>query len=267
MNTIKCFLILTAALLLIGCGQAADAGENGHETTQLTVSAASSMMESLMEVKEAFEKEHPTIEVTYNFGGSGTLRRQIEQGAPIDFFFSASRKDYEILKNGGFVKSGTAIFENKLVMVKQKKTSGASLEEFLHSGKKLAIGTPEAVPAGSYAREALQQTGAWEQLKGRLVFAKDVSHVLTLVKEGTVAAGMVYASDLYGEEDIAVIEEINPDLHESIEYYTAIINPGSKKNEQRNKAAEAFYHYVQNDKTMKLFHHFGFWTNDRLVDD
>ena len=85
----KLFILVFIVILLSGCVPKADSGET---KTELTISAASSMTESLLEIKEQFEKEYPSITITYNFGGSGILRKQIEQGAPSDLFLSASKR-------------------------------------------------------------------------------------------------------------------------------------------------------------------------------
>ncbi|QGS69412.1 molybdate ABC transporter substrate-binding protein [Oceanobacillus sp. 143] len=86
------FILLIFILFVTGCGQASGSSSDVTEEIELTISAAASMTDSLNEITEAFEKENPDIKVTYNFGGSGTLRKQIEQGAPIDLFFSASKR-------------------------------------------------------------------------------------------------------------------------------------------------------------------------------
>ncbi|MFC2949935.1 molybdate ABC transporter substrate-binding protein [Virgibacillus sediminis] len=76
-----------------------------------------SMMDSMMEVKGAYEQENPQVDIIYNFGGSGTLRRQIEQGALIDVFVSASKKEYTRLEESGMIGEGTALLQNRLAVV------------------------------------------------------------------------------------------------------------------------------------------------------
>lgn len=256
------FLIFTFA----GCGISSNVG-SGQEATKLTVSAASSMMDSLMALKEQFEAAHPSTEIIYNFGGSGSLRRQIEQGAPIDFFFSAAKRHYDALQEQGHIRQGTAIFENKLVVARHAESTNISWEEFLQSDDKLALGTPGAVPAGTYAREALQNMGDWGKLDGRVVFAKDASHVLTLVREGAVTAGIVYASDLHDTEQVAVLQEIDPRHHTPIEYFAAVIDREDGKTEKQRKAALKFYHFVQQESSMELFQQFGFGIDKKLVNE
>ncbi|RDW15412.1 molybdate ABC transporter substrate-binding protein [Oceanobacillus chungangensis] len=256
-------LLLSMVILILfvaGCGQASGSS-NVTEETELTISAAASMMASLNEITEVFEEENPDIKITYNFGGSGTLRKQIEQGAPIDLFFSASKKDYQLLEEGGFVNDGSAIFRNKLVFLQQEDGTMKSLEDFINSDGKIAIGTPEAVPAGTYAEQALEKLGVWEQLQGRIVFTKDVRQVLNAVKEGGVDLGLVYSSDLYGEENVEIAWEVDHSLHEKIEYFVASLkNDQKQEDDVKAEAVERFYQYVQKEDSMKVFAKYGFDT-------
>lgn len=248
-------LILLFLLVLFGCSNDTDS----KETTELTISGAASMTDSLLEVKEVFEKDHPTIKISYNFGGSGALRKQIEQGAPIDLFFSASKTDYDKLVEQDMVQDGTAIFQNELVLIKSNQTNLNSIDDLMQQGGSIAVGTPDAVPAGTYAKEVLDNIGVWEELQDRqmLVFTKDVSQVVTLVSQGAVDVGIVYASDVIARDDITVIDRFDPGLHATIEYYAAIIASGEQKAEVK-QAREAFYQYVLENEAKYIFRKYGF---------
>jgi molybdate transport system substrate-binding protein len=252
--------ILVNLLLITGCAQSSSTAE---EEIELTISAAASMTDSLTEIKEAFEEENPQVKITYNFGGSGTLRKQIEQGAPIDLFFSASKKDYQLLEDAGLVKDGTAIVENELVLIKPEEEKIMSLEKFLQSDEKIAIGTPVAVPVGTYSQQVLQEMGVWEQLQDRIVFMKDVRQVLTVVKEGAVNFGMVYATDLYEELNITIVDEIDSDLHSPIDYFVATI--GIDQDAEKEQAVRTFYEYVQGEDSRIIFEKYGFQTSEKVV--
>lgn len=254
------FFSLVFLLFITGCGQSSNA-EN--EEIELTISAAASMTDSLTEIKKVFEEENPQVSITYNFGGSGTLRKQIEQGAPIDLFFSASKKDYLLLDDTGLVKDGSAIVENKLVLIKPEEEKIMHLEEFLQSDGKIAIGTPVAVPAGTYSRQALQKMGVWEQLQDRIVFTKDVRQVLTVVKEGAVNLGLVYGTDIFEETNIKVVDEIDPNLHSPIEYFVATIE--NDRDEEKEQAVKSFYAYVQGEDSRSIFEKYGFGSPKKVV--
>ncbi|BCB02486.1 molybdate ABC transporter substrate-binding protein [Bacillus sp. KH172YL63] len=254
MKRISISLILFSILFIFGCSPFT---KDTDAPVNITVSAASSMTESLNELKDRFEKEHPDISVTYNFGGTGTLRKQVEQGAPVDLFFLASQKDYVLLEEKGFIQKGFPIFENRLVLIKHKEVAIDSFDSFLSSDEKVAIGTPDAVPAGTYSKQMLQAVGAWDMLSGdnRLVFAKDVHHVLNLVETGAVDIGFVYASDTLHADNIDIVEEIDPELHEPITYYMAEIDGRGSSNEDE---IETFYEYALSAKGLKLFKSYGF---------
>jgi len=250
----RCIVFVLVIPLITGCTPSSEAKEG---TTEITISAASSMTESLLEIKDSFEREYPHIKLTFNFGGSGSLRKQIEQGAPIDLFFSASKKDYTLLEDEGMVKNGGAILENDLVIIKSDRSSIHSFEDYLQQDDPMAIGTPEAVPAGTYAKEALEEMGLWESLQDRLIFTKDVQQVETLVNERAVDVGIVYLSDIKDSQSISVLEEIDPSFHSPIEYFLGIIQNGSESSGKK-KAIETFYDYVQTEYAMELFERYGF---------
>ncbi|MCP8615645.1 molybdate ABC transporter substrate-binding protein [Salirhabdus salicampi] len=251
-NFINVFLLLSL-LFLTGC--------TNEKPTKITVSAASSMTESLMKLKDRFEADHPNITITYNFGGTGSLRKQIEQGAPVDLFFLASKDDYKQLEEGKYIHHGTLIFENQLVIVNNKEVDVNNFADFLHSSDgKVAIGSPEAVPAGTYAKQALQSLEVWDQLvENRIVFTKNVSHVLTLVEKGAVDVGIAYYSDAT-PSDVNILETIDYRMHEPIEYYLAII----ANNIGNEEAVNTFYEYALNDKSLELYKDYGFQTDGRM---
>ncbi|WP_044476723.1 molybdate ABC transporter substrate-binding protein [Oceanobacillus massiliensis] len=257
---ISFFLVL---VLLSGC---TNSTREDQDMVELTISAASSMTESLLELKSAFEAEYPAIKLNYNFGGSGTLRKQIEQGAPIDLFFSASEKDYRLLEETDLIKQGTAIFENELVFIKSGKSELQSVEDFLKLDLELAIGTPDVVPAGTYAKQVLQKMGVWQQLQDRLIFTNDVQQVLTLVDNGDVEVGMVYASDLVHSNNASILEGIDPAIHPSIHYYLAAIQSENDQSQEKEEAMSLFYDYARNETSQQLFESYGFKTDKRVME-
>ncbi|RFA36295.1 molybdate ABC transporter substrate-binding protein [Virgibacillus dokdonensis] len=261
-------LILVAVLIIItACGNASNSNSNAKGSIELTISAASSMMDVLTEIKENFEKENPNMEVTFNFGGTGALRKQVEQGAPIDVFFSASKKDYDLLLEGGYIEQGEELLHNQLVAIQPQGGPVSTLQNVVNTNQKFALGTPESVPAGFYAQEALQKMGFWDELQGRMVFAKDVSHVLQLVKDKAVSAGIVYSSDLHRVNEVDMIEKIDGALHTPISYYVAVIENGNERSQEKQAAAEQFYNYAQNETSKALFEVYGFVIRDKLVED
>lgn len=251
-------------LLVTACE---DSSNSKDSSIELTISAAASMMNVLTEIKEEFEEENPHIKVTFHFGGTGSLRKQVEQGAPIDVFFSASKKDYDLLVKGEYIELGEELLHNQIVAIQQKDMGASSLKDFAKTDQKLVIGMPESVPAGFYAKEVLQNMDLWDEFQGRTVFAKDVSHILQLVKDKAVAVGMVYGSDLQGVDELDLLEEIDASLHTPISYYVAVIENGNGRTSENQAAARQFYHYVQNKTSKKLFEQYGFVISDKLVNN
>ncbi|QHS22490.1 molybdate ABC transporter substrate-binding protein [Virgibacillus sp. MSP4-1] len=246
-------MLMGCLIIISGCTS------NGErDKTEVTVSAASSMSESLQEVIRAFEHEYPSIRVHLNTGGTGTLRRQIEQGAPIDLFFSASERDYQRVKQQDFVKEGNQLLTNSLVLIKSEQASVRTIDELLRSDRKLAIGTPESVPAGTYAKEVLRQLNKWERLEDQLVFTKDVTQVLTLVNKGTADLGIVYISDADLVENVTAVREFDTALHSPIKYYLAMLKDDNQKDKAIKKAKDAFYQFAQSETAEKIYKRHGF---------
>lgn len=243
------WIIIFIILFVTGCSP------QDRDKVTLTISAAASLKDSMMEVKKDFEKQHPTIHVVFNFGGTGALRKQVEQGAPSDVFLSASKKDYERLVDRGLIDSslGGSFLTNRLVIIAPVSSRNLSLDDLSRSKDKLAIGNPAFVPAGNYAKQALMGMDKWNSVKDQLVLAKDVRGVLTLVENQSVSLGIVYASDLTASKKVKSIQEINPSYHSKIGYYAGVLQ-GSK----HPKEAAVFYKFVINDKRKATFEKFGF---------
>lgn len=139
--------------------------------------------------------------VAFIFGASGELERQIEAGAPASVFASAGQREMDQLQSKGLVESGTRVnfARNSLVII---VPSGSTLhvspvEELAGPQiQRIALGDPQTVPAGVYARELLERVNLWTRLQSRLVFAENVRQVLDYVMRGEVDAGIVYATDV-----------------------------------------------------------------------
>lgn len=245
----RIWIIITIILLVTGCSP------EEQDKVTLTISAAASLKDSMMEVKKEFEKQHPTIQVVFNFGGTGSLRKQVEQGAPSDVFLSASKKDYERLVDRGLIDSslGGSFLTNRLVIIAPASSRNPNLNELSRSKDKLAIGNPAFVPAGNYAKQALMGMDKWNMVKDQLVLAKDVRGVLTLVENQSVSFGIVYASDLTASEKVKSVQEINPSYHSKIGYYAGVL-----QSSKHPKEAAAFYKFVISDKRKATFERFGF---------
>ncbi|PLS15001.1 molybdate ABC transporter substrate-binding protein [Bacillus sp. M6-12] len=240
-------------LVLSGCS----AKEDSNTNTELTISAAASLQNALQDIKKDFEKEHPAIKLNFNFGASGTLQQQISQGAPVDIFFSAAEDKFDKLVQDGLIekKKAADLVGNELVAVTQKGSNkGITSFEELTKAEKISVGTPESVPAGTYAKETLENLQIWQDLEGKIVYAKDVRQVLTYAETGNVDAGIVYKTDALISNKVEIAATAKKNSHSPIIYPAGII-----KNSSHPKEAELFYNFLLSDKSLAALEKYGFY--------
>ena len=223
-------VVLVCQLAVTCCGASSFAARaGGHETNAtITVFAASSATDVLTDLAKKYEANHP-LKIRLSFAASSVLARQIEQDAPCDIFLSADQKwmDYLAEKHKIQAESRKDIAGNRLVIVTPvTKTLAVRMEKsFDLAGAfagRLALGDPDHVPAGAYAKEALQNLGWWESLKNRLAPAENVRAALKLVEMGEVDLGIVYASDAKSSSKVAVAGEFPESSHGPIRYPAAL---------------------------------------------
>ncbi|GMK40359.1 putative ABC transporter substrate-binding lipoprotein YvgL [Paenibacillus sp. CCS19] len=224
--------------------------------TELIISAAASLKDSLDEIEKLYEHDHKDINLTFNYGSSGTLQKQIEQGAPADVFFSAGQKQMDALVKAKLISDHKTLLKNELVMVvpSDAELTFNTVKQLTNKSiKKIAIGQPESVPAGQYAKETLTSLQMWDTLEDKFVYAKDVRQVLTYVETGNVDAGFVYRTDALTSKQLRIALPIASDLH------TAIVYPAGVVKETKHAAeAKEFYSYLQSDKADAIFVKYGF---------
>jgi molybdate transport system substrate-binding protein len=187
--------ILSSLLLCCGLVLGAAAQEKA-----LVVSAAASLTDVLNGLKPAAEAA-VGMPIQFNYGGSGALRKQIEQGAPVDLFFSAAAEDVDKLEAAGLLAPGSRLdlLSNAIVLVgdsSQKPVAGVEeLKPLLSGAKVFAIGNPDSVPAGRYASQALKSLGLYPLVEGKLVLGGNVREVLQYVQSGSAPLGVVFLTD------------------------------------------------------------------------
>ncbi|EPG2419594.1 molybdate ABC transporter substrate-binding protein [Stenotrophomonas maltophilia] len=172
----------------------------------LTVSAASSLNESFRELGAAYEKEHPGTKVDFNFAASGVLLQQISRGAPVDVFASADETTMDQAQQQGLLAEGTrevfAVNALWVVVPPQAKVEPRSLKDLTGAGvQRIALGNPDSVPVGRYAKGALEAAGLWPSVQGRIITTQNVRQSLDYVARGEVDAGFVYATDAQAMPD------------------------------------------------------------------
>lgn len=247
--------LLSAAALLLGSFLPINAG--AADKSVIRISAAVSLKNVLTALKQSYEKSTPNAELVINYGSSGLLQKQIEEGAPVDLFLSAGKIQMDQLEGKNLLIPGTRtnLLGNELVLIvsKEKKSQIRSFADLAGNAQSLSIGQPETVPAGKYAKETLTNLKLWEQLKKRTMFAKDVHQVLAYVESGNVDAGLVYRTDTVALKSASLISAAPAGTHTAIVYPVAIM-----KDAKNRAAAEKFMVYLKSVTAAKLFEKYKF---------
>jgi molybdate transport system substrate-binding protein len=228
-----------------------------QQRTSLTVSAAISLSPALTEIKTVYQTSNPNLNITYNFGASGGLAQQIQQGAPVDIFFSAATKQMDDLQRANLLLNETRrnLLTNRLVLISPKNSAVVSDFKQLTDAKikKIAIGEPNSVPVGQYAREMLTKLGLWQQIQPKLVLGNNVRQVLTFVESQNVDAGIVYTTDAKTSDKLIVQLTAAENLHSPIVYPLAVI-----RNSRNQAAAKTFVEFLAGDRAKIVFQKYGF---------
>lgn len=251
MKKILHVLVISLLVFIVsGCSQKALSRE-------LTISAAASLTDCMADIQEAFKGQYPDIGLKFNFGSSGALGQQIEQGAPVDVFFSAGIAQVQALIESGLVEEENTkeVLRNKLVLI-TGKDNGKSLS-FKTLGEtdleKLAVGDFGSVPVGQYTEEVFKALGLIDQLKDNLVYAKDVREVLFWVETGNAEAGIVYETDAKVSQKVTICDSADESWHDPIIYPVALI-----KGSPRLEEAKLFTAFLTSKEAQDIFRAYGF---------
>lgn len=247
------FLVIASFSLLLGCTK------QQAKPVTLNISAAASLKDSLDEVKKIYTDENTNVKLIINYGSSGTLQQQIEQGADVDIFISAAAKQMDALQSKDLINKESKInlLLNDIVLVVPKDTTTIKCFDDITSDKtkKIALGEPKSVPAGQYAEQVFTKLCVVDKIKAKAVYGKDVKEVLTWVETGNADAGIVYSSDAKVSTKIQVVATAPADSHDPVVYPTAVI-----KSSKNNYAANKFMKFLTSDKAKSVFEKYGFKT-------
>jgi molybdate transport system substrate-binding protein len=271
-------VILILALLLVSCTAQTAATQNATkaavapptaapaEPVELNVFAAASLTAPFSEIGRKFEADHPGVTVVSNFAGSQQLTQQIIEGAPADVFASANTKQMEAVVAAGEVVSGTqqTFAQNRLVIIyPQDNPAGLKeLKDLSKSGLKLVLAAKE-VPVGQYSLDFLDKTAADpafeatfkdDVLKTVVSYEDNVKAVLTKVALGEADAGIVYTSDVTGEDADKVSQMAIPDALNVIASYPM----APIKNSKNPEMAQAFIDLVLSQEGQDILAKYGF---------
>lgn len=220
---------------------------------ELRVAAAASLAEAIGDVAAEFQRASGVV-VRPVLAGSNVLARQIEEGAPIDVFLSADRRTMEALEERGLVVEPEDLLGNSLVVV-VARDSDAELPDpagLVRFGR-LAIGDPDGVPAGRYARAWLRGLGLWDDLEPRCVRSGDVRAALAHVASGNVDAAIVYRTDVAASRKVRVVHEVPVEASAEIRYPVALC-----RDSRHPAPAREFVRFLRGEVAGGLFRKRGF---------
>lgn len=217
---------------------------------EITVSAAASLKEVMGDLIKKFEGENKGVKVNINLGGSGALKNQIIAGAPVDLVFFASQKDLKALDKKGLVEKDYQgdILKNRLIVAGRSNIN--SLEDLI--GSKVAIGTPETVPAGKYAKEAFINSKIWEKIENDIVYAKDVRSAAQYVDLYEVDFSLIYKTDAKVLKNSEIVYIVPEELHSPIVYSYGIIK------DRASEEVVKFYEFLASETAKKYYEKYNF---------
>ena len=245
--------ILVSLVSGLGLPSISSAGDKSNAT--VLVFAAASTTNAIDEIRQQFTKD-TGIAVLASYAASSTLAQQIAHGADADVLVSADQKWADFLGDKGLIAERRNLLGNRLVLVVPKDSSRkvTKIEDLTTAAvEHLALGDPQSVPAGRYAKQALTKLGIWDQLKGKVVAAEDVRYALTFVETGNAEAGIVYSTDAAISKKVKIMAEVPADLTDPIRYPVVLLKHG-----QGHEGAESFYRYLMSAAAGKVFQKFGF---------
>lgn len=267
-------LCTVAAAMIAGCGTGSgdSAATKGDEKVELHVYAAASMTETMKTIAQQYEKSHPNVKLVYNFDSSGTLKKQIENGADCDLFISAAQKQMNQLdvsqdgeknpKKLDFIDSATRVnlLENKVVLVAPEGnpkgvTNFADMAKGLQAGSiRLVIGNSD-VPVGQYSQKILAYLGLDETAlanEGRISYGSNVKEVTTQVVERSADCGIIYETDAFSA-GLKPLDWATKEMCGQVIYPAAVM-----KNSTHKKEAQEFLDYLKGPEAMEVFKGVGF---------
>ncbi len=227
------------------------------ETVHLSIAA--SMTDATKELIAVFSKTHKGAKIQPNFGSSGSLAKQISQGAPADIFVSANPKWMQYLVAEKMISPGTdRIFVfNTLVFISEKLSSDLTMENLVALDR-IAIGSPKSVPAGQYAEQAMEKTGIYKILTGekKLIMAKDVRQALLYADRGEVDGAFIYKTDALLARNARIVFTVQADLYSRVSYPVGLTMAGAE-----NNTAKTFYDYMNSPEAIAILTRYGFEPN------
>ena len=248
--------------MLIGITGVVPSAQAQSET--LTIAAANSLKDALRKVLPRFEAEHPAINVRVIYGPSQSLRKQIEEGAPVDIFLPSLFDEIDQLETKGLIIQGTkrAFAGTSLVLI-----TGSALPapvRTIHDletvpVRRIAIGDPKTSSVGKVSAQFLKYSKLEPKLKSQYIFGEHSRAVLDLVAKGEAEVGVVYRTDAASNDKVRILDTAPVESHTPVRYGVAAV--WTAKNVS---GAGDFIEFLLAPQTQTLFQEYGF---DRVTGD
>lgn len=226
--------------------------------TKILVAAAASLSNVMDEIQKVYASKNKNVTVSFTFASSGALEQQIRQGAPVDLFISAAEKQMDSLSKDNLILPETKadLLKNELVLVVPKEsTLGITDFKDILKASKIALGDPESVPAGQYAKEVFDNLKITDDVYKKATLAKDVTEVLSWVSSQSAEAGVVYATDALTNKEVKVVAIASEGSHSPITYPAAVI-----KTSKNASVTKDFLKFLKTKQASKIFKKYGFIT-------
>ena len=254
MRKIFGLVLASMTLLATGCG----GGNVANEPTEIHVSAAASLTDSMKEIATEFEKVNPDVKLVFNFGSSGALQQAIENGGGADLFFSAAQKQMDALEQSQNFVDNTRknLLENEVVLIVPNDSDKniTSFENLTADNiQHVALGEPKGVPVGQYSEEIFTNLGILDAVNSKAVYGSDVRQVLAWVESGEADCGVVYATDAAISDKVKVVAVAPENTHKPVIYPAAVI-----KDSKNLDIAKKFLDFTSNETSKKIFEKYGF---------
>ncbi|MGD9931831.1 MAG: molybdate ABC transporter substrate-binding protein [Mangrovibacterium sp.] len=218
-------------------------GEHSKQNT-LVVFAAAGLTDVITEITDSFRLQR-NVDIKLNLAASGTLARQIEQGASADVFFSANRKWMKYLADRNLAKDTAVLAGNDLVLVGSLTDSSGENELaglLTNTRQKIAIGDPGYVPVGEYAQQVLDYYHL--KLDGQLLQTTNVRSALMMVEIGEARYAIVYKTDALQSQKVRIVHTFPPETHQAVEYFQLLLS--------ENQLARDFYAYLRSAEVNEI---------------
>ncbi|MDD2494033.1 MAG: molybdate ABC transporter substrate-binding protein [Tissierellia bacterium] len=257
---ISLLLVVICVFTLVACSDTSTDQPNADLQNTILLAAAASLKNCMEdEIIPLFEEKNSNVKVEATYDSSGKLQTQIEEGADVDVFMSAAMKQMNALNEKSLIKDNSIVelLENKIVLIvpKDSEKEIKSFEEILNADT-IAVGDPESVPAGQYAKEVFESLKIWNDVLAKSSLGTNVTEVLNWIAEGSADAGVVYSTDAASNENVQVVSEAPQGSVSKIIYPVGIVNTTTKED-----SARLFVEFLRSQEVISIFEKYGFSVN------